>query len=199
MVRRATSISRFALRHSMGSSYEHYLKRRAGMAVLAKRQGLLPAYWVALALLLLALDYATGPYVRFPIFFILPIILASWYNGRRWGLALAFSLSPAHIYFADWDVSWTWPVIGINTAIQILVFSTLALFVDRAAVKTREVQVLSGLLPICSFCKKIRTPDNTWKPVEQYVAERSQAEFSHGICPECLSKHYGDVVGNSEK
>jgi hypothetical protein len=167
------------------------------MTTLLRRQEFLPLYWVTLALLFLAFDYAAGPYVQFPIFFIIPIILASWYSGRTWGLALAFSLSLAHVYFAGWDESWTWLVIGINAAIRIFVFSTLALFVDRAAVKTREVQELRGILPICSFCKKIRTQDNTWEPVEQYIANRSQAEFSHGLCPECLSKHYGDIVGRS--
>jgi len=47
------------------------------------------------------------------------------------------------------------------------------------------VKRLQGLLPICSYCKKIRDDQNYWQQVEVYVAEHSGAQFSHGICPEC--------------
>lgn len=49
-----------------------------------------------------------------------------------------------------------------------------------------EVRTLKGLLPICSWCKKIRGEDGNWHPLESYVAEHSDASFSHGICPGCL-------------
>jgi DNA-binding response OmpR family regulator len=48
-----------------------------------------------------------------------------------------------------------------------------------------QVQQLQGLLPICSYCKKIRHDSNYWQQVETYVAERSAARFSHSICPGC--------------
>lgn len=48
-----------------------------------------------------------------------------------------------------------------------------------------EVRTLQGLLPICSYCKKIRNDDDSWQQVEAYVQTRSDASFSHGICPEC--------------
>jgi sigma-B regulation protein RsbU (phosphoserine phosphatase) len=54
----------------------------------------------------------------------------------------------------------------------------------------REVKVLQGLLPICSHCKKIRDDHNQWQPVESYIKAHSAVDFSHGICPECLDKHY---------
>jgi len=54
----------------------------------------------------------------------------------------------------------------------------------------REVKVLQGLLPICSHCKKIRNDHNQWQPVESYIKAHSAVDFSHGICPECLDKHY---------
>ena len=54
----------------------------------------------------------------------------------------------------------------------------------------REVKVLQGLLPICSHCKKIRDEQGRWHMVESYIREHSKAEFSHGICPDCLDKHY---------
>jgi sigma-B regulation protein RsbU (phosphoserine phosphatase) len=53
-----------------------------------------------------------------------------------------------------------------------------------------EVKQLQGLLPICSYCKKIRDEQNYWHRVESYLSEHSDVEFSHGICPAC----YTDVV-----
>jgi phosphoserine phosphatase RsbU/P len=49
-----------------------------------------------------------------------------------------------------------------------------------------NVKQLRGLLPICSYCKRIRGDDQYWQQVESYIAERSDAQFSHGICPPCL-------------
>jgi len=49
------------------------------------------------------------------------------------------------------------------------------------------VKQLSGLLPICSYCKKIRRDGNYWQQLEAYVSEHSGVEFSHGICPECFA------------
>jgi sigma-B regulation protein RsbU (phosphoserine phosphatase) len=48
-----------------------------------------------------------------------------------------------------------------------------------------SVKTLHGLLPICSYCKRIRGDDQYWQQVEAYIAERSEAQFSHGICPTC--------------
>lgn len=53
-----------------------------------------------------------------------------------------------------------------------------------------KIRVLEGILPICMHCKKIRDEQSHWQPVEAYVRTRSNAEFSHGICPECLKQHY---------
>lgn len=53
-----------------------------------------------------------------------------------------------------------------------------------------NIKVLRGLLPICSHCKKIRDDQGRWHMVETYVKERADVDFSHGICPDCLNKHY---------
>ena len=52
------------------------------------------------------------------------------------------------------------------------------------------VKKLSGLLPICSCCKKIRNEDGEWEQMELYIREHSEADFSHGLCPECGEKTY---------
>ena len=55
-----------------------------------------------------------------------------------------------------------------------------------------KVKTLSGLLPICASCKKIRDDRGYWNQIESYIQQYSEAEFSHGICPECSDKLYGD-------
>jgi YesN/AraC family two-component response regulator len=53
-----------------------------------------------------------------------------------------------------------------------------------------KIRRLSGMLPICSSCKKIRDDKGYWKMIEDYISEHSEAEFTHGICPECMKKLY---------
>ncbi|MBI5439761.1 MAG: response regulator transcription factor [Deltaproteobacteria bacterium] len=52
-----------------------------------------------------------------------------------------------------------------------------------------QVKQLQGLLPICSYCKRIRDDENYWEQVELYIGKHSHAQFSHGICPACFEKH----------
>ena len=56
-----------------------------------------------------------------------------------------------------------------------------------------HIKTLQGILPICSFCKKIRDDKGYWDQVEVYVSKHSNAEFSHSICPECMEKHYPEA------
>ena len=51
-----------------------------------------------------------------------------------------------------------------------------------------QVHQLSGLLPICCVCKKVRDDQNYWQQVESYIAKRTDAKFSHGYCPDCYKK-----------
>ncbi len=56
-----------------------------------------------------------------------------------------------------------------------------------------KIRTLSGMLPICSSCKKIRDDKGYWTQIELYIREHSDAEFSHGICPDCSQKLYPDL------
>lgn len=68
-----------------------------------------------------------------------------------------------------------------------------------------EVKTLRGYLPICSSCKKIRDDRGYWNQIESYIRERSDAEFSHGICPDCADRYYpgfdlfDDSLGNDDQ
>ena len=60
-----------------------------------------------------------------------------------------------------------------------------------------EIRTLSGLLPICASCKKIRDDKGYWNQLELYIRDHSEAEFSHSICPTCADKLYGDLIKNA--
>ena len=57
----------------------------------------------------------------------------------------------------------------------------------------KKVKQLSGLLPICSHCANIRKEDGDWQELDSYIMENTSAQFSHGICPNCLKVHYPDI------
>ena len=57
----------------------------------------------------------------------------------------------------------------------------------------RDVKLLSGLIPICQHCKSIRDDKGYWNRVERYINRKNDADFSHGICPECAEKYYPDM------
>jgi DNA-binding response OmpR family regulator len=68
----------------------------------------------------------------------------------------------------------------------------LAAQVEELRQAMDHIDTLRGILPICSFCNKIRNDEGYWDRVEAYITRHSLAEFSHGICPECMKKHYPD-------
>ena len=55
-----------------------------------------------------------------------------------------------------------------------------------------DVKMLSGLIPICASCKKIRDDHGYWQQVESYIQKHSEAKFTHGLCPDCMIKFYPD-------
>jgi PAS domain S-box-containing protein len=59
----------------------------------------------------------------------------------------------------------------------------------------KEIKVLRGIIPICASCKKIRDDQGFWQQVEVYIHEHSEADFSHGICPDCTVKLYPEIFG----
>ena len=65
--------------------------------------------------------------------------------------------------------------------------------VTRLEKALHEVKTLRGIVPICSFCKKIRNDKGYWDQVEVYVRNHTEAQFSHGVCPDCMKAHYSDL------
>jgi len=152
--------------------------------------------YVAIAALLLVIEYLTGELIEFPITFVIPVILASWFCAPHIGYSFAIGMAVVRLSF---DFVWDSPsilrsMIIINGMINAGVLLFIAFITGKAFRLTREVKLLHGILPTCCFCKKIRDQDNKWRAIEVYIEKRTDAQFSHGICPECAELHYGDVL-----
>jgi len=77
----------------------------------------------------------------------------------------------------------------INVGERILrLQAELAARVKELELALTNVKLLQGLLPICCYCKRIRNDQNYWQQVDTYIADHSEAQFTHGICPECREK-----------
>lgn len=63
----------------------------------------------------------------------------------------------------------------------------------------KRMRYLEGILPVCASCKRIRDEEGNWHQIESYVRERSDADFSHGICPECREKLYPEFSTDKEE
>ena len=66
--------------------------------------------------------------------------------------------------------------------------------ISRLKDSLAEIKTLRGILPLCSYCKKVRNDKGYWERVDVYIRKHSDADISHSICPECLEKYYPDLV-----
>ena len=62
-----------------------------------------------------------------------------------------------------------------------------------------EIKQLRGILPMCAWCKKVRNDENFWQQVDDYLCNHTQAEISHGICPDCYENMMGQYEGDDEE
>jgi hypothetical protein len=160
-----------------------------------------PLWWVALGAVMLGIDYLTSTAVHFPVVYVLPVILAAWYSGMWTAVGLAIAVPIFRLLFlviphrAPEEIA----TLALATALRGVVIVFLALWFARLAEfersLERRVKVLEGLVPICAFCKNIRNEAGEWERLEKYISRRSEAEFSHGICPSCSRKHYASELG----
>jgi hypothetical protein len=96
-----------------------------------------------------------------------------------------------HYLFGAARTPVNWSESLFETVVVSVIACVIALLTRRVL---KRVKYLEGLLSICSFCKKIRVGDR-WEPVEQYIGERTDADFTNSLCPDCLFEHYGPIVG----
>jgi hypothetical protein len=152
-------------------------------------------HWLALSAAIIALEYYTGPYVQFAILLVFPVTLATVLHGVRIGVALGVLLPLLRLaFFASWPLPSSWELATVDALTDVAVLAGAAVFIDRMVGQERQLRMLQGLLPICSFCKRIRDEAGDWRQLESYIASRSAARFSHTFCPDCGRRHYPGLV-----
>lgn len=82
-----------------------------------------------------------------------------------------------------------WQVL-LNRALAIFAVWVTAVLSIRYRKSRQQLKALRGYLPICAACKKIRDDDGFWNQLETYINERSEATFTHSMCPDCIKSHY---------
>ncbi len=166
---------------------------------------LLVALTIGLVIGICALDLALPAEASIVALYVIPILL-SLLSAEPWfALAITIiSLSLATMGFlplsSDGPLGWVAPTNRALALATVTAVSCLALFYRRLAevektalARQREhavscIKVLRGLLPICSSCKNIRDDDGCWTYLETYLEARSDARFTHSLCPECQQK-----------
>jgi hypothetical protein len=154
-------------------------------------------FMILLCLVFVALDWNLVPLHIFPFVFIFPVMLVAW-NRNLWLTALcAGALSLTRVWH---QMLFSHGPVPFNELADMLIcffvlelLALLTLLLGRQSRQLRQrVRALEGLLPICSFCKSIRNDKEEWVQLENFMARHSGAVFSHGLCPVCAKKHYGD-------
>ena len=162
---------------------------------------------IPLTVIVAVLDYYTVNDLNVAVLYVAPIALASWKLGKREALFVAaFS---AVIWFVQHALilrqatDLMIPFLNMLGFLGFFVMVVLILSALRKAFAAQQqligelqdalgkVKTLSGLLPICSWCKKVRDDQGYWTAVEAYIQKYSQAEVTHGICPECRVTYFG--------
>ena len=161
---------------------------------------------IPLTVIVALLDHYTGYELNVSVLYIAPIALASWKLGK--GEAIFVAAFSALIWFVEDalirpQATNLWiPFLNMVGLFGLFLTVVLILSALRKAFASqqqligelqnalRRVKTLSGLLPICSWCKKVRDDHGYWKAVEAYIEEYSNAEVTHGICPECRAANF---------
>lgn len=160
---------------------------------------------VVMLVLIGILDFFRGRYLTLAALYLLPIGLVSLRLDRRAGLVASFVCGVVWLYldnlrvegFTPWPDAW-------NMTMRVGIFVAFALVLSRIKwdimnemklnselqAALAEVKQLSGLLPICAWCKRIRDEEGNWEPMETYITVHSEADFTHGICPDCARKYH---------
>jgi hypothetical protein len=154
-----------------------------------------PWHWTVALFAILLGDYVTGPLIHSAIlFYFIPIGMAAWSGARGWSAGMAVLWPPVRLGFlALWGVPWPGRIAVEDMIINCVVSLAFAGLVWHVADQGRKLRLLRGLLPICGFCKRIRS-GTEWQPVETYITEHSEALFTHTFCPECGERHYGTYL-----
>lgn len=169
---------------TFGDQYMRYTKTERFFNILDKFN-VKPWLWIIITVLIVCVDYLSGPWIQFPILFIIPIAIVSWSGKRKYAILLSVILPCFRfMYIFFWNETLPFFDLSINVAIRMMIFLTIAYLTSYA----KELRVLKGLLHICSYCGKFKSNDGKWISPQEFITEYSEAILSHGICMDCYPK-----------
>lgn len=158
-----------------------------------------PLHWIAASIIILMVDFVTGPFIQFPILFVIPVALATVTHGRLGGMVVGAVLPLIRLsFFLRWELPASLTLELLDTTVDIVILGAFSLLIEQIICQQREIRVLQGMLPICGFCKRIRDESGGWHQLESYISRHSGAKFSHTFCQECGRKHYPGLVEHRE-
>lgn len=164
------------------------------MTTATRRRSWLLAGVILLSINVFLLDLALPLGIAVGSLYTVPVILSLWVPGRRVTIATAAgcaALTLVEMLFSSPGVLW----IGlINRGITLFLIGAAMVLVLLRKRADEQIRTLQGLIPICASCKKIRNDLGYWDVLEMYLQEHSEAQFTHGICPECAQRFYDGTM-----
>lgn len=154
-----------------------------------------PSLHIVMGVVILILDLLTGPFLFFPILFVLPVSLCSWYCNPRLAYGLAMLLPVGRFFIAEFvEHPHPLPYIIINGLIRMMMLLFLAYLVGRTARQTRELEErVAGLVKMCAWSRTLEY-QGEWISFEEYLKRRFDIDTSHGISPTEAEKAFGGLV-----
>lgn len=161
-----------------------------------------------LMVLLLLFDLSIPLGVAMGVPYILVVLISLWSPAKKFTIfvAVVCSLLTVAAFLYKPAVAEMWKVIFNRSLALFAIWVTAALGLQRKIIEEKralalrerekalaDVRILRGLLPICASCKMIRDDKGYWTQIERYISVHSEADFSHGICPDCARKLYPEL------
>jgi hypothetical protein len=160
-------------------------------------------------------DYYTGYEIQVFALYYIPLFIFSRYSGTFGAVLISLltasvwvyiDIFSGHLYSSFYILIW-------NTLIRLASFLIISFgsqhiyrllrketeLAEKLKTAIGEIKQLSGLLPICSGCKKIRNDKGYWEDLEDYIGKKTDAAFTHGLCPECMEKFYPEYFKQKEE
>lgn len=176
----------------------------------------LVGWLVALVLFgtIMLVDVISPPEVDFSAFYLVPVIWLTWCRGTREGLAMALFCGGGwylHVYLSgrfagsEWLRLWD----AVNKQVSYLLVGWVVGALRREVLAQQdlnqrlneamaEVRELKGLLPVCAWCHNIRDEAGHWHTMERFLASRTKAATTHGICPTCEARFHEEAGPGEE-
>jgi hypothetical protein len=149
---------------------------------------------------ILVIDLLTGPFLLFPVLFVIPVSLAAWCYSARWAYFFAVSLPLGRFFIAELvDHPAPFGYVATNALIRVAVLVFMAYLVSRTARQTRELEKkFSDLVTVCAWSQTIEY-EGEWISFEEYLKRRFNIDTSHGISPGEAMKVLGNLEHNDGK